>query len=119
MKNKGCANCGQPRVNESTLCANCLPDGFLRATGKTARVTEKKESLINTLKKTNKEKQIIIDDFIWHGFEQNRKILLLKNQVKELTEMKHREGIEKDNKIAELKQQVEEAYFVIRDLAQK
>lgn len=104
--NRMCANCGQPAVDESTLCADCLPEGFLRATGKTARLTEEKESLISVLKTVNKKKQIIIDDLIWHGFEQNRKILLLEKQIKILIETKRTEGIEKDNKIAKLNRQL-------------
>ncbi|MBA7576560.1 hypothetical protein ES708_18401 [subsurface metagenome] len=84
-KNNGmCANCGQPRVDGSTLCADCLPEDFLRATGKTAKLIKEKELLISALKTANQEKQVIIDDLIWHGFEQNRKILLLEKQVKKL-----------------------------------
>jgi len=97
MKDNGmCANCGQPRVDGSTLCADCLPDDFLRATGKTARVMKNPELIISeqkgvieALKASNQEKQVIIDDLMEHGFEQNRKICAYEKQIEKLLIDKH------------------------------
>lgn len=88
-KDAGCANCGAQRVEGSTLCADCLPDEFLKAVGRTAREIRKQRGLIDALRASNDRRQEIINSLSGDLVGKSFRILDLERQVEKLLREKY------------------------------
>jgi len=52
-------------------------------------IINEQKGVIEALKVSHQEKQVLIDDLLQHGFEQNRKICALEKQIERLLQDKH------------------------------
>jgi len=52
-------------------------------------IIKEQNGVIEALKVSHHEKQVLIDDLLQHGFEQNRKICALEKQIERLLQDKH------------------------------
>ena len=77
-----CEECGGIRVAKSTMCASCLV--------KERDILEKevfiKMAVIEVQKKRISHLETLLDEAVWYGFKQNRKVADMIRQIDELTQ---------------------------------
>lgn len=83
-KDNGCANCGQPRVKGSTLCADCLAAMVPAGIKCLGEMLEEKLNLVEALKVVVRAQRELIEKMTKDAVEERQEIVELYSEIDSL-----------------------------------